>query len=122
MAENSVRHINTIKELESLKYEYQIRCSHYRLEYSSKDNVIICSICGKIVEHREVKSRPTILNEDFTLQASKEKNAPITLVRLILLDGKLSEREIVTKIYKLATFSASLAIITILIQFLITMK
>lgn len=86
------------------------------------NSFLFLSSVKKIVEHREVKSRPTILNEDFTLQASKEKNAPITLVRLILLDGKLSEREIVTKIYKLATFSASLAIITILIQFLITMK
>ena len=86
------------------------------------NSFLFLSSVKKIVEHREVKSRPTILNEDFTLQASKEKNAPITLVRLILLDGKLSEREIVTKIYKLATFSAPLAIITILIQFLITMK
>ena len=86
------------------------------------NSFLFLSSVKKIVEHREVKSRPTILNEDFTLQASKEKNAPITLVRLILLDGKLSEREIVTKIYKLATFSTSLAIITILIQFLITMK
>jgi transcription elongation factor Elf1 len=55
LAENSVRHINTIKELESLKYEYQIRCSHYRLEYSSKDNVITCSICGKIWNFTEQK-------------------------------------------------------------------
>lgn len=86
------------------------------------NSFLFLSSVKKIVEHREVKSRPTILNEDFTLQASKEKNAPITLVRLILLDGKLSEKEIVTKIYKLAIFSTSLAIITILIQFLITMK
>jgi UDP-N-acetylglucosamine--dolichyl-phosphate N-acetylglucosaminephosphotransferase len=86
------------------------------------NSFLFLSSVKKIVEHREVKLRPTILNEDFTLQASKEKNAPITLVRLILLDGKLSEKEIVTKIYKLAIFSTSLAIITILIQFLITMK
>lgn len=86
------------------------------------NSFLFLSSVKKIVEHREVKSRPTILDEDFTLQASKEKNAPITLVRLILLDGKLSEREIVTKIYKLAIFSTSLAIITILIQFIITMK
>lgn len=86
------------------------------------NSFLFLSSVKKIVEHREVKSRPTILNEDFTLQASKEKNAPITLVRLILLDGKLSEKEIVIKIYKLAIFSTSLAIITILIQFLITMK
>lgn len=55
LAENSVRHINTIKELESLKYEYQIRCSHYQLEFSPKDNVIKCPICGKIWNFIEEK-------------------------------------------------------------------
>lgn len=55
MAENSVRHIDTIKELESLKYEYQIRCSHYKLEYSSKENIITCSICGKVWNFLEEK-------------------------------------------------------------------
>jgi hypothetical protein len=47
LSENSVRHIDTIKEMESLKYEYQIRCSHYELEFSSDDKRISCSICGK---------------------------------------------------------------------------
>lgn len=84
------------------------------------NSFLFLSSVRKIVEHRELKSRPTILNEDYTLQASKDKNAPITLVRLILLDGKLSEREIVMKIYKLATFSSSLALITILLQFIIS--
>lgn len=55
LAENSVRHINTIKELESLKYEYQIRCSHFKLEFSSKDDIIKCSICGKIWNFIEEK-------------------------------------------------------------------
>ncbi|HYF99922.1 MAG TPA: hypothetical protein VD815_07510 [Candidatus Saccharimonadales bacterium] len=86
------------------------------------NSFLFLSSVRKIVEHREVKSRPTILNEDYTLQASNDKNAPITLVRLILLDGKLSEKEIVNKIYKLAIFSTSLAIITILIQILISIK
>lgn len=47
MTENSVRNINTIKELETLKLEYQIRCSHYQLEISTNDKMITCSICGK---------------------------------------------------------------------------
>jgi hypothetical protein len=47
LTENSVRNINTIKELESLKYEYQIRCSHYQLEFIINDKMITCSICGK---------------------------------------------------------------------------
>jgi transcription elongation factor Elf1 len=47
LTENSVRNINTIKELEALKLEYQIRCSHYQLEISTNDKMITCSICGK---------------------------------------------------------------------------
>jgi hypothetical protein len=33
--------------MESLKHEYQIRCSHYELEFFSKDKRIGCTICGK---------------------------------------------------------------------------
>lgn len=86
------------------------------------NSFLFLSSVRKIVEHRQLKSRPTILNEDFTLEASKDKHAPITLVRLILLDGNLSENQIVMKIYKLATFSSSIALITILIQWILTVK
>ncbi len=55
LAENSVRHIDTIKELESLKYEYQIRCSHYQLEFSSDSKTITCAICNKIWNFVEEK-------------------------------------------------------------------
>jgi hypothetical protein len=47
LTENSVRHINAIREMEALKHEYQVRCSHFELQYSSNDNSISCSICGK---------------------------------------------------------------------------
>jgi len=71
----------------------------------------------KIVEHRQVKSRPVSISEDFKLVASKEHNAPATLVRLILARGPLSEKEIITKILILATFSSVLAFISIVIQY-----
>src|ERR687897_911134 len=71
----------------------------------------------RIVEYREVKARPTIMRSDFKLAASKEKNAPITLVRLILADGPLSEKEIGYYISNLAVFSSSLAFISIFIQY-----
>ena len=45
--ENSVRHIDTIKEMEALKLEYQIRCSHYELELIGDEKKITCIICGK---------------------------------------------------------------------------
>ena len=71
----------------------------------------------KIVEHRQIKSRPTVLMQDFKLMASKEKNAPTTLLRLILADGPLSEKEIVKKILKLAIYSSVLALATVVIQY-----
>ena len=71
----------------------------------------------KIVEHRQVKVRPTIMMSDFKLAASREKNAPITLVRLILAEGPLSEKEIGYYISNLAVFSSSLALISIFIQY-----
>ena len=71
----------------------------------------------KIVEHRQVKARPTVLMEDFRLMASKERNAPTTLLRLILADGPLSEKEICKKILKLAIYSSILALVTVVIQY-----
>lgn len=71
----------------------------------------------KIVEHREINSRPTILLDDLRLAASKDKKAPTTLLRLILADGALTENEIIKKIFKLAIFSSFLAIISIAIQY-----
>lgn len=47
LTENSVRHISAIKEMEALKYQYQIRCSHYKLEFSSQGKSITCAICQK---------------------------------------------------------------------------
>ena len=71
----------------------------------------------KIVEHRQIKSRPTVLMQDFKLMASKEKNAPTTLLRLILADGPLSEKEIAKKILKLAIYSSLLALTTVVMQY-----
>jgi UDP-GlcNAc:undecaprenyl-phosphate/decaprenyl-phosphate GlcNAc-1-phosphate transferase len=81
------------------------------------NSFLFLSSVKKIVEHRQVKERPTIIRTDFKLAASKEKNAPITMVRLILADGPLSEREIGYYIFKLAVFSSLLAFISILIQY-----
>ena len=47
MTENSVRHIDTIKEMEAMKLEYQIRCSHHELEFLPSEKIITCVIRGK---------------------------------------------------------------------------
>lgn len=81
------------------------------------NSFLFLSSVKKIVEHRQVKSRPTVLMDDFKLVASKEKKAPTTLVRLILADGPLSEKEIGYQIFKLAAFTSFLAFISIIIQY-----
>ena len=47
VTENSVRHIDTLREMEAHKRQYQIRCSHHELEFSAKDKKITCAVCGK---------------------------------------------------------------------------
>jgi UDP-GlcNAc:undecaprenyl-phosphate/decaprenyl-phosphate GlcNAc-1-phosphate transferase len=71
----------------------------------------------RIVEHRQVKARPTILTDDFKLAASTDNAAPATLVRLIVVDRPLGEREVGCQIFKLAIFTALLAVASIAIQY-----
>lgn len=80
------------------------------------NSFLFLSSMKRIVEHREVKARPTILSDDFKLMASKDRRAPVTLLRLILSDGPLTEEEIIKQITKLAIFSSALAFISIYIQ------
>jgi UDP-GlcNAc:undecaprenyl-phosphate/decaprenyl-phosphate GlcNAc-1-phosphate transferase len=81
------------------------------------NSFLFLSSVKKIVEHRQVKTRPVAICDDFRLMASKDSGAPATLVRLILARGPLSEQEIITRIFILATFSSVLAFITIVIQY-----
>jgi UDP-N-acetylmuramyl pentapeptide phosphotransferase/UDP-N-acetylglucosamine-1-phosphate transferase len=85
------------------------------------NSFLFLSSVKKIVEHREITARPTFLTEDFKLGASKDKKAPITLLRLLLVDGPLSESELVNKIFKLGIFSSILALISIVIQYYFVM-
>jgi UDP-N-acetylglucosamine--dolichyl-phosphate N-acetylglucosaminephosphotransferase len=67
---------------------------------------------GRLYEHREVKFRPTTLREDGTLEATTQKSAPVTLARLILAEGPLSEKKIVDMMVLLTAFSSGLGILT----------
>ena len=66
----------------------------------------------KIVEHRQIKGKPVEHTKDLKLKATKDMTAPITLVRLILADGPLSEKQVGWQIFKLSIFSGILAIIS----------
>ena len=76
------------------------------------NSFLFLSSVKRIIEHREVKSKPVAHTDDFKLMATTDKDAPVTLVRLILAGGPMTEKQIVGIIFKLALFSAAIAIIT----------
>ncbi|MCF6193163.1 MAG: hypothetical protein L3J46_02385 [Kangiellaceae bacterium] len=76
------------------------------------NSFLFLSSVKKIVEHREIKGKPVDHTDDFRLRATSDKSAPITLVRLILAGGPLSEKQVGHAIFKLTIFSGVLAIIT----------
>jgi UDP-N-acetylglucosamine--dolichyl-phosphate N-acetylglucosaminephosphotransferase len=75
------------------------------------NSFLFLSSVKKITEHRETKN-PVSHTDDFKLKTGDYKNAPITLVRLIIAKRPLSEKQIVTEIFRLGIFSGVLAIIT----------
>jgi UDP-GlcNAc:undecaprenyl-phosphate/decaprenyl-phosphate GlcNAc-1-phosphate transferase len=81
------------------------------------NSFLFLSSVKRIVEHRQVKARPVTLLDDYRLAASKDAGAPATLVRLIVADGPLSEKEVGHRIFKLAIISAFMAFATIAIQY-----
>jgi UDP-N-acetylglucosamine--dolichyl-phosphate N-acetylglucosaminephosphotransferase len=76
------------------------------------NSFLFLSSVKRIVEHRQVKGKPVEHTDDFLLKATDDKTAPITLVRLILSGGPLSEKQVAFTIFKLGIFSGILAVIT----------
>ena len=65
---------------------------------------------GRLYERREIKPRPVELRSDGMLAATTERTAPVTLARLILAEGPISERQIVRVMQLLTVLSCALAI------------
>jgi UDP-N-acetylglucosamine--dolichyl-phosphate N-acetylglucosaminephosphotransferase len=72
---------------------------------------ILSSVRG-LVERRKMKSRPTYLGKDGKLHASLEKDAPVTLARMLLLNGQLTERELVKAVLSITAIACVLSVIT----------
>ncbi|NDB88129.1 MAG: UDP-N-acetylglucosamine-1-phosphate transferase [Thaumarchaeota archaeon] len=79
------------------------------------NSFLFLSSVKRIVEHRQIK-RPTVLQDDYTIAATKEPDTPVTLVRLLVAAKPLTEKQIGIAIFKLAIFSGILAIITAIIS------
>lgn len=71
---------------------------------------------GRLYERREIKSRPVRLREDGMLEATLDRDAPVTLARLILAEGPLREQQIVRIMIMLAAVSSAFAVVTFLIS------
>jgi UDP-N-acetylglucosamine--dolichyl-phosphate N-acetylglucosaminephosphotransferase len=66
---------------------------------------------GRLYERREIKSRPVRLRDDGMLEATADRNAPVTLTRLILAEGPLREPQIVHMMLLLTALSSTLAVL-----------
>ncbi|MFB5623741.1 MAG: glycosyltransferase 4 family protein [Nitrosopumilus sp.] len=80
------------------------------------NSFLFLSSVKRVVEHRQIKGKPVEHTEDFKLKATNDKKAPVTLVRLILAGGPMSEKQVGFAIFKLAIFSGILAVITALMM------
>ena len=76
------------------------------------NSFLFLSSVKRIVEHRQIKGKPVEHDEQFRLRATDDKTAPVTLVRLILASGPMTEKQVGYAIFKLAIFSGILGIIT----------
>ncbi|HYB45166.1 MAG TPA: hypothetical protein VEC92_01465 [Nitrososphaerales archaeon] len=72
---------------------------------------ILASLRG-FVERRQMGSRPTYMTPDGMLHASANPTAPSTLVRLVLLPGPLSEKDLVKNILILTSVTCLLSVLT----------
>jgi len=70
---------------------------------------------GRLFERHQLKARPVYLLDDGRLKASDDPRAPLTLTRLLLVDGPLHEYEIVKYFIILTTISGIFAILTVLL-------
>jgi UDP-N-acetylmuramyl pentapeptide phosphotransferase/UDP-N-acetylglucosamine-1-phosphate transferase len=78
------------------------------------NSFLFLSSVKRLVEHSKVEERPIVVR-DGLLHASKSRTAPVTLVRLLLVRGPLSEVEAGRAISMLAAFAALLAVVTALL-------
>ncbi len=67
---------------------------------------------GGLRERREIRLRPIRLLRNGLLEASSRKDAPVTVARLILAGGPLSEGEVVKGMIVLTGVSSLLAVLT----------
>jgi UDP-N-acetylmuramyl pentapeptide phosphotransferase/UDP-N-acetylglucosamine-1-phosphate transferase len=69
----------------------------------------------RFAEHREISAKPTKLLPDGKLASSENPQAPLTLVRTMLVGQPTTEKDVVSSIFALYAISSILAFITIML-------
>ncbi|MEM4312342.1 MAG: UDP-N-acetylglucosamine-1-phosphate transferase [Nitrososphaerales archaeon] len=69
------------------------------------------------LEHRQLKKKPVRLNIDYELEALEDRDAPLSLVRMIVAEKPLKEKDIVKRILIISAYSSALAIVTAIIMY-----
>ncbi len=75
------------------------------------NSFLFLSSMRRIIEHREA-ARPTRVLPDLRLEATGDARAPVTLVRLLLMGGPMTEPAIARAILRMSAFSACLGVAT----------
>jgi len=70
----------------------------------------------RIVEHRQVAKKSTVVTDDFRIKCSGVKGASISLVGLIAGPVPHTEAQVVSAVFKLAAISSGLAVLTALMM------
>ena len=78
------------------------------------NSFLFLSSTKRIVEYRKIKARGVALTEDKRIMDTGNRDAPVTLVRLLVRGGSMTEGEVARTILKLALFAGGLAVITAL--------
>jgi UDP-N-acetylglucosamine--dolichyl-phosphate N-acetylglucosaminephosphotransferase len=69
------------------------------------------SSVGRLFERKEIKDKPVIFRNNL-LNASLNKHAPMTLLRIIVAKGPLTEKQAATILFILSCTSSILAVVT----------
>jgi UDP-GlcNAc:undecaprenyl-phosphate GlcNAc-1-phosphate transferase len=80
------------------------------------NSFFVLSSVKSFMEHRNMKKRPVKLRDDYLLEASSEKDAPMTLSRMVLAGGPLSEQDVVSTIFVIELVAVCLSLLTFVIM------
>jgi len=58
------------------------------------NSFLFLSSVKRVIEHRQLKANPVEHTDDFKLKATADRDAPVTLVRLIVANKPMTEKEV----------------------------